>query len=397
MSDEHFAHDLRIRILTALGAPLLACATPSKPVDPESEATVSTVTIAQPEGTNQIASVTPTVTSKASTRDPWKSAEGAFCLTLADSLPGADSKECGSNPPHEKLNSIPNPPSGMHGYSFDATSTQSERKSQPDACCYRVIRPVRGRPLRAADGQTVLASSRPCHDWATDPPFDVAGVPDAARAELCASWARDAALEHASVAEFARLTLSLLGLGAPARLVQASLDAARDEVRHAEIAYGVASSYAGHALGPGSLAVEGAAAPSRSLLELVSDALSDGCVAETLASLEARHEASLNREPALARALAEIAEDEARHAELAFAVVSWALSVASENEHEQIRGAIQITLAELADTKETVVIEPVAGRLSSDERGALRQRAIALVIAPALGALLDRSRARSPS
>ncbi|MBK7402523.1 MAG: hypothetical protein IPJ34_41410 [Myxococcales bacterium] len=51
----------------------------------------------------------------------------------------------------------------------------------------------------------------------------------------------------------------------------------------------------------------------------------DGCVGETLGSLQLAAAASACTHPALARVLAEIAEDEARHAELAFRIVAFLL------------------------------------------------------------------------
>ena len=65
-------------------------------------------------------------------------------------------------------------------------------------------------------------------------------------------------MEHASVAAFARFTLHLMSLGAPAALVERSNAALADETLHAKLAFAIASGYAGRAIGPGPLAIDGA-------------------------------------------------------------------------------------------------------------------------------------------
>ncbi len=77
-------------------------------------------------------------------------------------------------------------------------------------------------------------------DWSSDP-IDRA-VAEAMkhtaeeREALADRWTRDATYEHASIASFARVTLDLLALGAPAALVSGAQRAGLDEVEHARIA-----------------------------------------------------------------------------------------------------------------------------------------------------------------
>ncbi len=52
----------------------------------------------------------------------------------------------------------------------------------------------------------------------------------------------------------------------------------------------------------------------------------EGCVGETLAARQANESREAATEPAVRAALARIADDEARHAELAWQVVAWALA-----------------------------------------------------------------------
>ena len=56
--------------------------------------------------------------------------------------------------------------------------------------------------------------------------------------------------EQASVASFARFSLDLLSVGAPADLVDDAHDAAKDEIQHAKLAFGLASFYLGETVQP---------------------------------------------------------------------------------------------------------------------------------------------------
>ena len=56
-------------------------------------------------------------------------------------------------------------------------------------------------------------------------------------------WLKQAEDEHASVASFARHTLQLMSIGAPSELLQSSQDASIDEIKHAKICYGFASTF----------------------------------------------------------------------------------------------------------------------------------------------------------
>jgi len=58
-------------------------------------------------------------------------------------------------------------------------------------------------------------------------------------------------LEHASIAAFARFSLQLLSLGAPAGLIDDCTRALGDETAHARLCFQLASAYAGRAIGSG--------------------------------------------------------------------------------------------------------------------------------------------------
>jgi hypothetical protein len=59
------------------------------------------------------------------------------------------------------------------------------------------------------------------------------------------------------------------------------------------------------------------------LRELAIETFIDGCVGETVAAVDAAREAAAEPNPALAAILTKIADDESRHAALAWQIVAW--------------------------------------------------------------------------
>jgi hypothetical protein len=142
---------------------------------------------------------------------------------------------------------------------------------------------------------------------------------------LAAMLARAAQEEHASVAAFGRTLLVLMHLGAPTALLRATQDAIADELRHADDTLAAAVAH-GHP--PGAFgALPAATAPfvddvARTLLD---DVLAGGCIGETLAAFRA--EARAAQHPSIRGLCARIADDEARHAALAFATARFLLDL----------------------------------------------------------------------
>jgi hypothetical protein len=119
-----------------------------------------------------------------------------------------------------------------------------------DMCCYPTLEAepvgsscVVGRPFIDASGERV-APARRGRSWARGRRPRLARLSAVERAVLAAAWTQDALVEHASVAAFARTTLELMALGAPAELVAGAQAAAADEVRHARVSFALASAYA---------------------------------------------------------------------------------------------------------------------------------------------------------
>jgi hypothetical protein len=249
-----------------------------------------------------------------------------------------------------------------------------------------------GRPLREG-GELVVAPTAQRDGWSVRARA-IAELSAAERAYAAGAWSRDAAYEHASVAAFARLSIDLMVHGAPAKLVDAAHAAARDEIRHAQLCYGIATELGGAAVGPGPLAL---ATSSRapSLEQLAVDCFRDGCVDETVAALTAE-EALRRCEPAaIQTALATIADDEARHAELSYRILAWALSIGDAalrariaSELDRVRdelGAATPAAAPHANhTERCGIVQPRTAAM-------VRRRVLADIVVPCTEALLARA------
>lgn len=177
---------------------------------------------------------------------------------------------------------------------------------------------VIGRPLRVrSEPRFAMAASRT--DWASGPA--PRPIPDEVlRAELAAGWTAAGLGEHAAVAAFAKLVLDLVAHGAPPDLIRRSLEAALDEVRHAERAFAVASAYAGRPVGPGPLS-DGAPTP---LAALAAETWVDGVIGESVSADVLGELAERSADPVVAGVLREASGDERVHTALARDVVTWA-------------------------------------------------------------------------
>jgi hypothetical protein len=192
-------------------------------------------------------------------------------------------------------------------------------------------------------------------DWSGSVVSSADQLDSGLRAHLAAAWTELGQMEHASIAAFARFTLELLALGAPSDLVEQSQAAMADETRHAKLCFALASAHAGRDIGPGALDVSGVAL-AFDLETSVLTAFVEGCVGETVAAAEAREAAHFATDPAVATLLAAIAEDEARHAALAWRFVAWALRSSEPGARTRI-------LAELARASEVTLPSAPASAL----------------------------------
>ena len=251
-----------------------------------------------------------------------------------------------------------------------------------------------GRPFFDGE-QMLLAPARPRSDW-LEAPSGLAVVPDAAtRMALARAWLRDAQLDHASVASFARFSLQLLALGAPAALIAGAHRAALDEVEHAQACFALASRYAGRALGPGELPMPRSFAPT-SLAETASMAVREGCIAETIAARLAYEQLQHASDETAQATLLRIATDETQHAGLAYQFVRWAISTGGAAVHSAVEHAFalareQLLAADNGSTQEDVALNDwhAHGRLSASEQRACEISCLQEVIEPCASSLLD--------
>lgn len=217
---------------------------------------------------------------------------------------------------------------------------------------------------------------------------DVSGLGPAARAALARAWASDASYEHASVASFAKFSLELLAFGAPAELVRRAHQAAIDEVRHAELGFALASTYAGRSLTPSQLTKAASVRCSDDIGDFLRAVIREGCVGETLAAVVASAQQMVVCDAAVRAALTTIALDEASHAELAWQTVSWVLRSFGDSTRDVAAGAFDAAIEEaLAAELPVEAAHHAHGRLSTEEQRAERERAIREVVRPALTAL----------
>jgi len=232
---------------------------------------------------------------------------------------------------------------------------------------------------------------------------DAFGLDAGIAGELAKAWLTDGLEEHASIAAFARFTMMLLSVAAPPELVAASQRASLDEIAHARDCFALARRYGAPDAGPGALDVHDALGPGpRSLADLAALTAEEGCVGETLGAALAVEQLAVAVEPAVRRVLARIVRDEARHAELAWRFIAWA--VAEEQRGALGAAGVSAAVAEAAAhaiaATRAMEIRPAAsdlaswhahGRLTCSEAREASERAIVDVVMPCLEALGLRS------
>jgi len=268
-------------------------------------------------------------------------------------------------------------------------SEASGRSCQPQTC--DVGRPflVNGQPRLAAaseraDWYAESAASRALGRTPLEPDVEL-------RAAARQGWLDQALMEHASVAAFARFSLELLSLGAPAELVRDAATAMADEVRHARECFSLARRYSENDVGPGPLLLTGAL-ESRDLGSIVVAAIEEGCIGETIAALEAAETLAHCVEPEARRVLEQISRDETEHARLAWRFVAWALAAAPDVVREAARQAFW------GELERDAPLEPESsaglerellrrGLMSGATRARLRSRVAREVVAPCAEAL----------
>ena len=143
-------------------------------------------------------------------------------------------------------------------------------------------------------------------------------APVASRHASAVFLSHTAFLEAASVFAFARLERELTVHRAPRRLRSLARRATRDEVRHARVVKAFAERAGARVPSP-CVESEGV----RTLEAIAVENAVEGCVRETFGAAVAMLQSKQAREPSFRAAMTRIADDETRHAELAWAVATW--------------------------------------------------------------------------
>ncbi len=247
-----------------------------------------------------------------------------------------------------------------------------------------------GRPL-VVDGRARTAQAVARSDWSGDAPPGELSLSPAQRAAAALRYREIAAMEHASVASFSRFALQLLAVGAPADLLTATHQAALDEVRHAELAFSLASTLSGQPHGPGPLP-EAAAPLRRDLISIVEALVHEACVGETLGAAEAALGARSASPRWLKGALEQVALDEQRHAELGWRALAWLLR-GHPGLREVARQAFeQAESTHAAALPDELPCAPAAGLPAPRDVVAVRRATLAGVVRPCAQALLAEPR-----
>ena len=162
--------------------------------------------------------------------------------------------------------------------------------------------------------------------------------------------AESAYVEHASVASFAILAAELRAHGGPAGLVRGAERSANDERRHTRMMTSLAKRH-------GSTPELAVTAPRavRPLAAMLRENAVEGCVGETYGALLAWYQSAQASDPLVRATMTRIAEDETRHAALA-----WQIAAGAEADLDQAtRHALAVARARAFEELEVALaVEP---------------------------------------
>lgn len=181
---------------------------------------------------------------------------------------------------------------------------------------------------------TETVQPQPCVVEGRRPAGLRAAAPLWSRTRLGAYFASAARFEAASVFAFERLAHELAALDAPAALVTAALRSGIEEIAHARAMTALARRF-----GAEPAAVEIAPSSARQPFAIALENAVEGCAGETYAALIAHCQAQSARDLAARAAFAAIAEDETRHAELAWRIAAWLEPRLTAAERQQVNAA----------------------------------------------------------
>jgi len=205
----------------------------------------------------------------------------------------------------------------------------------------------RGRQLRRF-GRLLLPRLQTGDTWSTQPVAKdptLEQIPAQLRGPLAAQWRENGRTEHASVAACARLTLDLMALGAPPKLLQDAQRDAQDEIRHAELCFSLANGLDGRPERPAPFPQAARARTlsrfrSVALAQLAVDSLVDGALHEGVSARVIAKLAQRAEHPEIRALLKTLAADEGRHCAHGWDVVEWCLEQGGAPVVRALRGAL---------------------------------------------------------
>jgi len=233
-----------------------------------------------------------------------------------------------------------------------------------------------GRPF-VVEGAARVAPIASSRSWSDDGvaralALGATALPSSERDAVAKRMLEQARLEHASVASFARASLELIALGAPPDLLRDTARAMQDEIEHARLCFAIARAHGAGDAGPGPLDLAGALPNGVDPARIAYAVAYEGCVGETLGAAEAAEESREAADPVLREVLARIAEDEQRHAALAWRTLAW----------------LGATFGPDARVAASRGVDDALRELTGDAASALRRDAARLVIEPCAASLL---------
>lgn len=166
-------------------------------------------------------------------------------------------------------------------------------------------------------------------------------------------FAAMAFLEAVSIHAFERLENELAAHGADPNLLRHARRARRDEIRHTAMTARLAKKRGAEVRLPDAPQTQ----VTRSLYAMALENAVEGCVRETYGAVQGLVESESSPDAEVRRAMKSIADDECRHAELAWSVHAWAKARLSRAEIRRIEIAMKKAVEEIAGA------DPMAARL----------------------------------
>jgi hypothetical protein len=198
---------------------------------------------------------------------------------------------------------------------------------------------------------------------------------------LAAYLTEGAHLEAASIEAFHVLARELAAHDAPACLIVAAKQAARDEARHARVMFALARREGAATKRASRQSVR--ATRARELEVVAIENAIEGCVRESYGALLALRQAEQAEDSEIRQAMIGIAEDEVAHAGLAWDVARWASRHLAPPAVERVARARAAAIRDL-EREATTTIDPTTARAAG-----LPDHAEALALVRGLGVALE--------